>query len=243
MIDEGNPKSNASVTLSHIDAHRAGISPVTSRAKLPKARQGRPAAKAGPNGREQLLERTREALRAKPKADLQRQEIAAFAGVTPALVSYYFPDKWDLIEASAATIIDTYFEAVQNITTRSEPGIDELRDLFRLYVSFSMDNGHTLEFFLQNITSWKGSGRLEKTVTVYSSLICLLRNLTTSGVIRPIDPALLNSIIWSSAHYLAQQYVSRPSSFIDGSTYTADSIAESVLQIFLHGLRVPENSV
>ncbi len=240
MAEEGVPRSGKLVAVSHPEAWPGGAKAVGSRNDRQKSRQGRPIVKEGSNGREQLLERTREALRAKPKADLQRQQIAEIAGVTPALVSYYFPDKWDLIEESASTQIDLYFARMQVITSQSQPGIKELRRLVELYVDFSIENGYTLDFFMQNINSWKRSDCLEKTLKNYESLMKFFKEMILSGVIKHIDPAVLNSVLWSSSHYLAQQYISRPDAFYDGSTYTVNSIAESILQLVLYGLINPD---
>lgn len=67
--------------------------------------QGRPSRGAGDVGRERLVEAARAVLRHRTSNGLSRKAVADAAGVTPALVSYYFPDPGSLIVAATRPLI------------------------------------------------------------------------------------------------------------------------------------------
>lgn len=201
-----------------------------------KNRQGRPPAKDGVNGRQNLIEKTRELLKAKPRVDIQRQEIAKYAGITPALVSYYFPDKWDLIEASAASLIDKYLCSVLNVTSKKKPGIAEFKALLRIYVEFSFEGGYILDFYLQNITSWKNLQRQAQLRDAHRTILTFFSSLMTSGHLTERDPSIVNSVLWASSHYLAQQAQNRHPADASESTHNLQSIVEELSNMFLHGI-------
>ena len=70
----------------------------------------------GPNaaGLQRIVDAMRVALRSRQNIYVTRKEIAQNAGVTPALVTYYFPEKDVLIEAATVPIVVAMVEAVEN---------------------------------------------------------------------------------------------------------------------------------
>lgn len=70
-----------------------------------KRMQGRPSRGVGDVGRERLVEAARAVLRRRVPAGLSRKAVADVAGVTPALVSYYFPDPGSLVIAATRPFI------------------------------------------------------------------------------------------------------------------------------------------
>jgi len=90
-----------------IAAQHENGAPVIKGLKMVQVRtQGRPVRGDAMAGRDWLIQKTRIAMKFKPRIDMQRREIAEFAGVTPALVSYYFPDKGGLFEAAAKPFLN-----------------------------------------------------------------------------------------------------------------------------------------
>ncbi len=61
----------------------------------------------------------RDALRNLPTNNVTRKDIARFAGVTPALVTYYFPERNALIEAATVPIIEDLARLIDERLTRS----------------------------------------------------------------------------------------------------------------------------
>ena len=76
-----------------------------SDAGLKKRVQGRPARGENEVGAARIVEGMRAALRASQNPKVSRKEIAGHAGVTPALVTYYFPERNDLIEAATLPVV------------------------------------------------------------------------------------------------------------------------------------------
>ncbi len=68
--------------------------------KQEKRAQGRPARGENEVGSHKIVEGMRNALRTTKTVNVTRKDIASFAGVTPALVTYYFPERNGLIEAA-----------------------------------------------------------------------------------------------------------------------------------------------
>ena len=70
-----------------------------------KRAQGRPARGDNEVGSHKIVEGMRNTLRAMKTANVTRKDIASFAGVTPALVTYYFPERHGLIEAATLPVM------------------------------------------------------------------------------------------------------------------------------------------
>ena len=74
---------------------------------LDKRAQGRPARGSATVGPKKIVEGMQEALRSLQTSNVTRKDIARFAGVTPALVTYYFPERDVLIEAATSPVIES----------------------------------------------------------------------------------------------------------------------------------------
>ncbi len=72
-------------------------------------------------GREALIAATQELLRLQPPDRLTLAEIAKHAGVTPALVRYYFGTKEALFTATAMTQLDALQEKGQQALSKDSP--------------------------------------------------------------------------------------------------------------------------
>ncbi len=82
----------------------------------------------------------RAALRARQNIHVTRKEIAQCAGVTPALVTYYFPEKDDLVEAVTIPIVTAMVEAVHNsLCGAGDPRENLLQAIDVLIEAFAKD--------------------------------------------------------------------------------------------------------
>ena len=79
---------------------------------LEKRAQGRPARGDNEVGSQKIVEGMQVALRTLQTTNVTRKEIAWYAGVTPALVTYYFPERNALIEAATLPVVETLLEKV-----------------------------------------------------------------------------------------------------------------------------------
>ena len=64
-------------------------------------------------GPHKIVEGMQDALRALQSNIITRKDIARFAGVTPALVTYYFPERNTLVEAATAPIVEKLATCIQ----------------------------------------------------------------------------------------------------------------------------------
>ena len=67
--------------------------------------QGRPARGENEVGVKKIVEGMQAALRALQNTKVSRKDVASHAGVTAALVTYYFPERTDLIEAATQPVV------------------------------------------------------------------------------------------------------------------------------------------
>ena len=83
-------------------------------AELTKRVQGRPARGENEVGVQRIVEGMRAALRAAQNTTVSRKDVAGHAGVTPALVTYYFPERTDLIEAATLPVVSALVDRTRS---------------------------------------------------------------------------------------------------------------------------------
>ena len=81
--------------------------------------QGRPTRGANEVGSQKIVEGMRVALRAQQHSNVSRKDVALQAGVTPALVTYYFPERRRLIEAATLPIVQALVGKIKGCTERN----------------------------------------------------------------------------------------------------------------------------
>ena len=79
----------------------------------PKRAQGRPARGETEVGKNKIVEGMRDALRALKNTNVSRKDVARHAGVTPALVTYYFPERDALIAAATSPVVESLVNDVK----------------------------------------------------------------------------------------------------------------------------------
>ena len=92
-----------------------------------KRAQGRPARGENEVGVRKIVEGMRAALRALQSTKVTRKDVAGHAGVTPALVTYYFPERNDLIEAATLPVVSTLLDSVRSCLEHDGPARERLR--------------------------------------------------------------------------------------------------------------------
>lgn len=201
--------------------------------------QGRPPRGEGEVGRTRLLERTRDALKSKPRIDMQRREIALFAGVTPALVSYYYPDKWDLFAAAAKPVIEAYIAEVRSVLHPDLPPRLKVLSLITLFIDFNFHQGYLLDFYLENSDRMARKEDLNKLGEVLEEMRLFFGDLLRDGLVRGESPAFIQSSLWGLCKYLAQQ--PRRSEVLTSSEKERmlREMAANVCDLFLNGAATP----
>ncbi len=114
-----------------------------------KRAQGRPARGENEVGSHKIVEGMRNALRTMKTANVTRKDIASYAGVTPALVTYYFPERNGLIEAATLPVLQALVDEVAACFDDLEPARQQLsRAIVVLLDAFSRD-GIIIQLFSQ----------------------------------------------------------------------------------------------
>ena len=78
----------------------------------------------------------RVALRTQQNTNVSRKEIALSAGVTPALVTYYFPERNSLIEAATLPIVQALVGKVRSCIERDGPGRRRLVEAIEVLLEY-----------------------------------------------------------------------------------------------------------
>ena len=169
-------------------------------------------------GRTVILEKTRLAMRERPRADLQRNEIAKYAGVTPALISYYFPDRSNLFEAAAHPVIESYVADVRTIISSNRQAIDRLNDLIFLFVKFNYKEGHLLDFYLEHIERTSSKSSLLLLEEIYKEMLTFFEDLLQTNTIRGQSAGDIQSMLWGMCKHTAR----RPDIKVQGNTAEID---------------------
>ena len=186
-------------------------------------------------GRTRLLDRTRDALKSKPKIDMQRREIATFAGVTPALVSYYYPDKWDLFAAAARPVVETYVEEVREILHQVTGPRLKVLHLVTLFIDFNFHQGYLLDFYLENSNRMARQEDLASLKEIYGEMLVFFGSLLRDGLVRGDTPEFIQSTLWGLCKYVAQQPHLAELAASPDKDRVLRTMAENVCDLFLNG--------
>ena len=84
---------------------------------------------------------------------MTRKDIASYAGVTPALVTYYFPDRNGLVEAATLPVVQALVDAVANCFDELGPARQQLSQAIVLMLEAFTHDGPILRLFNQHRSS------------------------------------------------------------------------------------------
>ena len=204
-------------------------------------RRGRPVRQSGdPAGRDKLIEAARTMMRGKPLIDLPRRELAVAAGVTPALVTYHFPDELSLVTAAATPVIDGYLERLTVLLASNEAVPHIFRALVVLFLEISRDNGQLLESYINYVKQSGGSPAAAGFLaSAYLELDRFLKGCETSGYLRPSNSAFTQTVLWGICRTVAQSRELARAAFAEvaDSPEIAQRQADMIVDTLVRGLR------
>ena len=207
-----------------------------------KRTKGRPKRQDGDPGRDRLISAARELIRGGSGLDLVGKELAAAAGVTPALVRYYFQDKSSLIEAVARPVIEDYLGRLKKLV-RGESTIEtRFRSLVVLLLTISNENGILLEQYIAYIkTNPKDLSDFLNNSFVEISI--MLQECEDAGFIRESNKAVTATLIWGACKTVGQASELRRILFSGPATISeiVERQADLVLALILDGLKRPKD--
>ena len=114
---------------------------------LEKRSQGRPKHGDTQVGRERIVSGFVEMVRSGSYADMSRKEIAQYVGITPALITYYFPKGHLLLIDSFSDVFMDWYKEFDATLSRDEPYDERLMAAFQMIVAFYKREFHVELFY------------------------------------------------------------------------------------------------
>ena len=203
--------------------------------------KGRPRREIGGVGSDWIVESARALLRSRSKAELTRKNVAEAAKITPALVSYYFPDQTSLIYAAIDPIIQQYSIQILAIAESENCGVNELRMMISLFLDVGREDAVLCGNYwtmIRNESS--GSKRRVAAEHAYMSVLRFMERLMENeGWQGGVRPDWLTSAIWGMCRSVAEPPIlplrSKPSDQTDDAL--ARQQVEDVLSFVVKGLQ------
>jgi AcrR family transcriptional regulator len=166
---------------------------------------------SGEHLREEILDATTDLLLETGHAKaVSIRSVALRVGVTPPSIYLHFADKDALLDAVCARYFERLDEVMQQVAADQSSNIDRLRAQGLAYVRFAMQTPELYRIAMM------GEGRLgsDVDVTLNSSAFVHMRNsvesLMAEGVYPPGDSTMAALELWTVAHGVAAQLISRP---------------------------------
>lgn len=160
-------------------------------------------------GRDLIVRRTRAAIRDRPRTDLSRHEIAKFAGVTPALISYYFPDRSSLFEATITPILEDYSDDVRRVINSNRSLNDKLKGIIEVYLTFHYGEGYLLDFYVALAGRSGNEAGLKLLDDVQAEAVACVGALLDGQCLLGECPYAVQSALWGMCKQVARSGIGR----------------------------------
>lgn len=206
-------------------------------------RVGRPRAGEGAQDlRARLLQVARGLFARRGYGEVGIREIAAAAGVTPGMISYYFGDKQGLYEAMLADVFDGLLARMRELAAQPPAG-GPLESLIRLYISTIASQPWLPALMLREVLTGDSALRARFVRRFASRLAEVLPALVkaemTSGRLRAdLDPklAVLSLMGMSVFPFLAVPVAGEVFGYALGPEFT-EALIPHTQRLFLEGVR------
>lgn len=174
-----------------------------------KRSQGRPCRGGNEVGSDRIIESLREMLRSRRSDCTCRKSLAEFAGVTPALITYYFPHKDTLIEEATKPIIEDYARQLRSILSHEEAHDVKLRKVITLLVGCYERDAGILDAYSE-LARQKGEALKPNYVTMMTeNLAEFFGDWFNQGTMQAHHPAMLQGALWGMCQFVAQVNLAR----------------------------------
>ncbi|WP_187273106.1 TetR/AcrR family transcriptional regulator [Methylobacterium sp. WL69] len=200
--------------------------------------RGRPSRSESLGGRKKLVEMARKIMSLRPRTDIQRREIADVVGVTPALINYYFPDKWSLLEAAAYPIVADLVAAIEQLLASTVSPVQKLKALITVYLIYHKNNGYALEYYINASINLEKQTNIDIIKSCRSKVYDLIRQNTPDTMPQTLDAEIVHSMLWGVCESLGRLQVAQTGSTLgqDGDRAYVETYTPLVLTHFLQGI-------
>lgn len=200
--------------------------------------RGRPRQNESEVGRDKLIEQSRKVMKLRPKMDIQRREIADIVGVTPALINYYFPDKWTLLEAAAYPYIRDLVTAVEQVLDAPSTNAQKLEGLISTYLMFQEKSGYALYYYIISSKKLQKRENFDILKSTRSRVYDLIRQNLAIDMPNGHGAATVHAMLWSVCECLGRLpfYHRGQATAEDGVPANVKAYRPLVLELFLHGV-------
>ncbi|MGE3932655.1 MAG: TetR/AcrR family transcriptional regulator [Rhodospirillaceae bacterium] len=151
-------------------------------------RRGRPTPMENGAGRTRLIAATRELLRTVPPPKLTRQDVAAAAGVDPALVRYYFGSLSALLTEALKEQIEELRVVMAALAREKGTPAERLRRRVAALVRFLAENPAYHQLFVEQIVygegEWAAASRARVTRIAFGEWTSILDDGRADGTLR-----------------------------------------------------------
>jgi AcrR family transcriptional regulator len=161
-----------------------------------KRSQGRPCRGVNEVGRLRIVASLQQMLRERPFDDLSRKSIAKHIGVTPALITYYFPSKQSLIEEAATPIINEYIQKIKSVLQSQSDNPTKLRHLVRTLVDCYRYDAGILKAYSDIVLNQDSSNPINHIELISTEISAFFAELVDTNVCNRYDIAALQGAIW-----------------------------------------------
>jgi len=204
--------------------------------------RGRPRQSEREVGRDKLIDQARKVIRLRPRTEIQRREIADVVGVTPALINYYFPDKWSLLEAASYPSIEYLLTTVEAILVSPVSTDRKFETLIQSYLTFHATSGYALEYYINASKNLNKKHNIDAIRSCRDKVCTFIREHHLEEVSDTRSAELVHATLWSVCECLGRLSARHLDSLPAGSVRHVDTRAYQpfVLKLFRHGVILRE---
>jgi AcrR family transcriptional regulator len=183
-----------------------------------KRLQGRPARGGNEVGSERIIESVREMLRSRSFESMSRKNLAEHAGVTPALITYYFPSKDGLIEEATKPIVENYARRLGEILRADDKPDSKLRSIISLLVSCYAQDGGIFDAYSELVRKNGRSSKPNYIDLMAQELSNFFCQWFKKGSVSDPHPVMLQGALWGMCQFAAQTELFSESFIRDAAT-------------------------
>jgi TetR/AcrR family transcriptional regulator len=213
-----------------------------SRSAAGRRGPGRPAGEQAGGGQEALLAAALQVMAEKGLPRVTVRDVAARAGVQPALVNYYFGGKQGLLSAAVAEVAGRLLETINAAAAVQGSAEVRFRALVRAVVGFFAREPYAPRLIMEQVLFGEEEA-IDAFVEGYArrnleTLRALLESAAAAGEIREVDPLLMVPSLFGGCvfFFLSAPVILRLFDLDEISPELASRLADHTVEVLLHGI-------